>query len=286
MSDSPYIYDLTEDNFDAIVTRGSHDQPVLVDFWASWCQPCQMLMPVLAKLADEYQGRFVLAKLNTEENQSLAGQFGIRSIPNVKLFVNGEEIDEFSGALPESAIREFLEKYMPRESDSQVEAALQAYASGDPQTAVDMLEQARQSDPGNLRILLAMAQIHAASGDLAAAKAMLDALPATEQEKQEVVTLRNQLLFAAGAPGDTERAEFEKRLAENEHDSEARYGLAMAQAQVGDYASAIEHLLGVMAEDRNYDDGAAREALLKLFDMLGDDPLVAQARRRLFNLMH
>jgi len=286
MSDSPYIYDLTEDNFDAIVTRGSHDQPVLVDFWASWCQPCQMLMPVLAKLADEYQGRFVLAKLNTEENQSLAGQFGIRSIPNVKLFVNGEEIDEFSGALPESAIREFLEKHMPRESDSQVEAALQAYASGDPQTAVDMLEQARQSDPGNLRILLAMAQIHAASGDLAAAKAMLDALPATEQEKQEVVTLRNQLLFAAGAPGDTERAEFEKRLAENEHDSEARYGLAMAQAQVGDYASAIEHLLGVMAEDRNYDDGAAREALLKLFDMLGDDPLVAQARRRLFNLMH
>ena len=286
MSDSPYIYDLTEDNFDAIVTRGSHDQPVLVDFWASWCQPCQMLMPVLAKLADEYQGRFVLAKLNTEENQSLAGQFGIRSIPNVKLFVNGEEIDEFSGALPESAIREFLEKYMPRESDSQVEAALQAYASGDPQTAVDMLEQARQSDPGNLRILLAMAQIHAASGDLAAAKAMLDALPATEQEKQEVVTLRNQLLFAAGAPGDTERAEFEKRLAENEHDSEARYGLAMAQAQAGDYASAIEHLLGVMAEDRNYDDGAAREALLKLFDMLGDDPLVAQARRRLFNLMH
>jgi len=286
MSDSPYIYDLTEDNFDAIVTRGSHDQPVLVDFWASWCQPCQMLMPVLAKLADEYQGRFVLAKLNTEENQSLAGQFGIRSIPNVKLFVNGEEIDEFSGALPESAIREFLEKHMPRESDSQVEAALQAYASGDPQTAVDMLEQARQSDPGNLRILLAMAQIHAASGDLAAAKAMLDALPATEQEKQEVVTLRNQLLFAAGAPGDTERAEFEKRLAENEHDSEARYGLAMAQAQAGDYASAIEHLLGVMAEDRNYDDGAAREALLKLFDMLGDDPLVAQARRRLFNLMH
>jgi len=134
--------------------------------------------------------------------------------------------------------------------------------------------------------LLAMAQIHAASGDLAAAKAMLDALPATEQEKQEVVTLRNQLLFAAGAPGDTERAEFEKRLAENEHDSEARYGLAMAQAQAGDYASAIEHLLGVMAEDRNYDDGAAREALLKLFDMLGDDPLVAQARRRLFNLMH
>lgn len=286
MSDSPYIYDLTEDNFDAIVTRGSHDQPVLVDFWASWCQPCQMLMPVLAKLADEYQGRFHLAKLNTEENQALAGQFGIRSIPNVKLFVNGQEVDEFAGALPESEIREFLEKHLPRESDSHVEAALQAYASGDPGTAVNMLEQARQSDPDNSRILLAMAQIHAASGDLEAGQAILDSLPAAEQEQPEVVTLRNQLMFAAGAPGDDERAEFEQRLAENGNDSEARYGLAMSQAQAGDYASAIEHLLGVMAKDRNYNDGAAREALLRLFDMLGDDPLVAQARRRLFNLMH
>lgn len=286
MSDSPYIQDLTEDNFDAIVTQGSHDQPVLVDFWASWCQPCQMLMPVLAKLADEYQGRFILAKLNTEENQSLAGQFGIRSIPNVKLFVNGQEVDEFAGALPESSIREFLEKHLPRESDNHIEAALQTYASGDPQAAVDMLEQARQSDPENSRILLAMAQIHAASGDFEAAQAILDALPVDEQEKQEVVTLSNQLLFARGAPGDRERAEFEKRIAENENDSEARYGLAMAQAQAGDYASAIEHLLGVMARDNNYKDGAAREALLKLFDMLGDDPMVAQARRRLFNMMH
>ncbi len=286
MTDSPFIHDLTEDNFDAIVIQGSHDQPVLVDFWASWCQPCQMLMPVLAKLADEYQGQFILAKLNTEENQTLAGQFGIRSIPNVKLFVDGREVDEFSGALPESAIREFLEKHLPRESDNHLEAALAAYAAGDPNAALEMLEQTQQSDPANTRIPLAMAQIHAASGDPEAAQAALDSLPDAEQDNPEVAALRNQLLFARDAPDASEKAQLEQRLAEDENDHEARYALAMAQVQSADYASAFENLFGIMGRDRDFNDGAARAALLRLFDMLGDDPLVGQARRRLFNMMH
>lgn len=286
MSDSPHIFDATESNFEQIVIQGSQQRPVLVDFWASWCQPCQMLMPTLAKLAQEYEGRFALAKLNTEENQSIAMQFGIRSIPNVKLFVNGEEVDEFSGALPESAIRAFLDKHIPRESDNQVEAALQAFADGDSASALSLLEQARASDTGNTRITLAMAQIHAASGDHTAAEELLDSLPPEEQESPEVSTMRSQLLFSKDAPKGGELQDLQARIKSDPKDSEARYKLAMAQIQSGDHATAIDQLLALMASDRDYSQGAARQALLRLFDMLGDDPLVAQARRRLFNLMH
>ncbi len=200
MNHSPYIFDVTNENFDEIVIQGSQERPVLVDFWASWCQPCQMLMPLLAGLADEYQGRFILAKLNTEENQTLASQYGIRSIPNVKLFMNGQAVDEFAGALPESAIREFLDKHLPRESDKGVEAALQAYASGDTDTALSQLQEARAADPGNPRITLAIAQIQAAEGHPDEAEATLDTLPPAEQEQAEVGRLRNQLFFLRDSP--------------------------------------------------------------------------------------
>lgn len=286
MSESPHIIEITAENFEQIVIRGSFEQPVLVDFWATWCQPCQILMPLLAKLADEYQGRFVLAKLNTEENQALAAQFGIRSIPNVKLFVNGQEVDEFAGALPESSIREFLEKHLPRESDSTVEAALQRYASGDAEGALKLLAEAQAADPGNTRIVLAIAQINAAVGNAEAAESALDALPLDEQENPEVKALRSRLFFAKDIPADDEVEGLKERLSRNENDSEARYKLAVALLQAQHFEPAIDQLLILMAKDRQFNDGAAHKALLKTFDMLGDDPLVTQARRRLFNMMH
>ena len=157
MADSPFIYEIDETNYEQIVIQGSHQVPVLVDFWASWCQPCQMLMPVLAKMADEFQGRFILAKINTEEQQALAGQFGIRSIPTVKLFLQGAEIDEFAGALPETEIRAFLDRHLPRESDGAVAAAEQLCAAGDVQGALDALAPAQATDPDNPRVLTVLA---------------------------------------------------------------------------------------------------------------------------------
>lgn len=286
MNESPYITEVNADNFEQIVIQGSHERPVLVDFWASWCQPCQLLMPVLAQLADEYQGKFVLAKLNTEENQPLAGQYGIRSIPNVKLFIGGKEVDEFAGALPESAIREFLDKHLPRESDSRVDAALQAFTTGHTADALEMLTQAHSADPDNARITIAIAQVNAASGDIGAAESALDSLPPAEQENPEVVSLRNQLFFQRDAPTPGEVEELQQRVASDGNDSDARYRLAIARIQQQQYEQAIELLLALMAVDRTFKDDAARKALLRLFDMLGEDPLVAQARRRLFNMMH
>ncbi len=285
MSDSPYIIEINESNFEQVVIQGSRQQPVLVDFWASWCQPCQMLMPLLARLAEEYQGRFILAKLNTEENQALATQFGIRSIPNVKLFVDGREVDEFAGALPEASIREFLDKHLPRASDDTVAQAMQAWTAGDAEGALAALAQARQEDPGNPRVPLAMARIQAGMGDIEAAEATLDGLPA-DHDDSEAAQLRSQLFFAKDAPAPEEIPGLMTRLQQDENDSEARYRLAMGQIMSQDYPAAVEQLLTLMRKDRGYKDEAPRKALLKLFDLLGDDPLVAQARRQLFNMMH
>ena len=149
MSNSPHIFDVTAENFQQIVVNGSFEAPVLVDFWAEWCQPCKMLMPLLAKLAEEYGGKFILAKINTEEQQALAGQFGIRSIPTVKLFLQGAEIDEFAGALPETEIRAFLDRHLPRESDGVASADEQLSAAGDEQGALDALAPAQAADPDN-----------------------------------------------------------------------------------------------------------------------------------------
>jgi putative thioredoxin len=286
MSDSPYIIEINENNFEQVVIQGSRQQPVLVDFWASWCQPCKMLMPVLAQLAEAYQGRFILAKLNTEENQALATQFGIRSIPNVKLFIDGQEVDEFAGALPENAIREFLDKHLPRASDAHIEQAMQAWADGDADAALEALREAHSTDPDNPRVPVAMARIQVARGDIAEAQATLDTLPAAEQMRDEVRRLRSELELAKEAPRPDEIPALRERLANDEDDSEARYQLALGQIAAQDHAAAVDNLLTLMRKDRHYRDDAARKTLLQLFELLGDDPLVAQARRQLFNMMH
>ena len=285
MADSPYVFEIDETNYDQIVIQGSKQVPVLVDFWASWCQPCRILMPLLAKLADEYQGRFVVAKINTEEQQAIAAQFGIRSIPTVKLFRDGQAVDEFAGALPEAEIRAFLERHLPRASDGRVAEAEQRLHAGDRDAALALLAQAQQEDPGNPRMLMAMAQIQAADGDFEAAEQTLLQLPADEQAKPEVRRLLGQLFFGRIAAQDSHEA-ITARLAEAPDDSTARYRLAAHQLGIGETDAAAENFLAIMQRDRKFGDDAARSALLKLFDMLGDDPSVNRYRARMFNLLH
>jgi putative thioredoxin len=285
MSESSYIVEITPENF-AQVIQASERVPILVDFWADWCQPCKALMPVLAKLADEYQGRFYLAKLNTEQHQDLAAQFGIRSIPNCKLFINGQMVDEFSGALPESAVREFLDKHLPRPSDGLVEQARQALLDGDADTALALLQQAKGTDPDNIRIDITIAQTHAAAGDAAAAMAVLDALPTEQQNDPEVQALRGHLHFEAEAAGLPDPATLAKRLAADEHDSEARYQMAIHQVLQRDFEGALQILLELMRDDRGFNDDAARKTMLKIFDLLGEDPLATRYRSKMFTLLH
>jgi len=285
MSDSPYIVDVTRENFQQVM-EASFKVPVLIDFWASWCQPCQVLMPILARLAGEYGGKFVLGKLNTEQQQEIAARFGIRSIPNVKLFRDGQLVDEFLGALPERAVREFLDRHLGRESDAEVEQARKLLLAGDSDGAIALLTTAREADPENPRIALLLAEAQAALNDVAAAAATLDGLPASEQGKPEVVALRNFLYFAgelAQAPAATE---LEARLAANSGDHEALHQLALRKVVERDYDSAVELLLQLMQKDRGFGDDAGRRGLLKVFELLGSDPRVSRYRSRMANLLH
>jgi putative thioredoxin len=285
MADSPFIIDVTRENFQQVM-EASFEAPVLLDFWAGWCQPCQVLMPVLARLAEEYQGEFLLGKLNTEEQQEIAAHFGIRSIPTVKLFRDGQPVDEFMGALPEQAVRAFLDRHLPREKDTRVTTALEQLAAGDTDGAIAMLKEALQADPGNLRVSLVLAEAQAAAGDIAAAEATLDGLPASELDKPEVASLRSRLYFAgqvAQAPG---AAELEVALEADPADHQARFHLALRRVVEQDYETAMELLLQLMQQDRSFGDDAGRRGLLKVFELLGDDPRVSQYRRRMASLLY
>ena len=285
MAESSYIIDVTRENYPQLM-EASFKVPVLIDFWASWCQPCQVLMPILAKLADEYQGKFLLGKLNTEEEQEIAAHFGIRSIPNVKLFRDGQPVDEFLGALPEKAVREFIDRHVGRESDQQVARALEQLASGNAAGAIVLLDEARAEDPDNPRITLALAQAQAVAGEIETAEATLDSLPADQRDTPEVYALRSHLYFEGQVAGAPAAGELEARLESDPADNEARFQLALRRVVERDYETAMELLLQLMQKDRAYGEDAGRLGLLKVFELLGDDPRVGQYRRRMASLLH
>ena len=287
MANSPYLVAVTAQNFQEVVLEGSYDRPVLVDFWADWCAPCRALMPILAKLADEYGGRLLVAKLNTEEGQALAAQFGIRSLPTVQLFKDGRPVDQFMGALPEAQIRAFLEPHLPRESDSLLDGITDRLMLGDLAGAQAELDQARAKDPNNPRLFLAEVQIKAAGGDTLGAEALLDQVPIDLAKDPEVLALRGQLHFANLVATAPPEAELAARLAANPKDSEASYLLAAWQAVNGNLEAALARLLALLKRDRTYGDDAARKAMILIFDLLGGaGPLVSAYRAKMLSALY
>ncbi len=290
MSDSPYIIEVTEENFQSVILDGSMQQPVLIDFWASWCQPCQALMPLLAKLADEYQGKFILAKINTEEQQAIAAQFQIRSIPAVKLVYQGKLVDEFAGALPESEVRAFLDKHIPQEKSEADNALEQAHAllmQGESDQAAVLIQQVLEAEPSNPQAILAFAKLKATLGDMSAATEALDSLPKEEQDKPEVAAMRAQMLFDHVASEAPAIEDLNAMLLADEKNSEARFQLAAQLVMQGQLETALEHLLVLMRSDREYGDDAARKAMIQVFDILGGDhPITKTYRTRMFNYLY
>jgi len=287
MSESPYIHNVGMQNFQNLVLEKSLEKPVLVDFWADWCQPCQNLAPILEKLAKEYAGQFEVAKVNADEERELAAHFGIKSLPTMKLFFQGQLVDERTGLAQEAEIRAMLDQHIVSETEQYLQAAQQAYAQGQTQQALDLLNHALQTDPENATLKVQMAELVYAQGETDSAVSLLDSLDEEGAKLDAAIRLRAEINLAAELAELPPLKELEQRLAENPGDLEALLQKSRHLAAGNQYDEAMECLLEVMRIDREYEDDAGRKSLLALFDLLGGEhPSVQKYRRKLFTMLH
>ncbi len=289
MADSPFIVDVTRENFESVILHGSMQGPVLVDFWADWCEPCKSLMPILAKLAEEYQGGFTLAKVDTEAEQEIAGQLGIRSLPTVKLIINGAVADEFTGALPESDVRAFLEKHIgaPAVPEGGLLETAQALAEqGQTEQALQMLREAQAAEPENGDIAIALGQMCMATGNYDDARQCLSILSEADAKKPEAVKLKGVLALSDADDSSRDEQSLMADLEKDKGNSEAAYLLGVKQALRGDTDSAVTTLLNLMMRDREYGDDAARKTAISLFESMGEDPQVSRYRRKMASMLN
>jgi len=281
MTVSPFIADVTQNSFESEVVARSRTTPVLVDFWAAWCGPCKMLMPVLTRLAGEYRGKFFLAKVNSDREQALASQFGVRSLPTVKLFRNGQVVDEFMGVQPEKTIRALLDRHIPRESDARIQDAAQAVRAGRHDEALAILQQAMAGDPDNDRVKLELARLFLHLGRNDDADRTLAALSSETRDGADAVALRVRLEFARVVQTARAPDQLLQAVQANPKDSAARYELAAHLVVRQQLEAALDQLLDIVRTDRKWNHDAARKAMISIFNLLGNGETVNEYRRKL-----
>lgn len=300
------MIDVTVENFETEVVAASMNVPVLVDFWAPWCGPCKTLGPVLEKLEVEYAGRFTLAKIDSDQEQQLAAMFGIRSIPTCVLMMNGQPVDGFMGAQPESQLRAFLDKHLPSaealQAEAQEEQAQEALAEGDTEGALEKLQQAVAADPANddarfdyVRLLLQLGH----EDDAKVAFAPVIAKADTSRRLGALKMWMDALDFVATSPeGTRAQAEFDAKIAANKRDFDARYARARWLMARQRWTDAMDELLEILMRDKGWNDEAARKTYVAVLEIIEppkakvadgqippEDPVVATYRRRLSSVV-
>jgi putative thioredoxin len=284
MNPSAHVFDATLATFEADVLQASMQQPVLVDFWATWCGPCKTLGPILEKLAADFAGGFRLAKVDVDQEQQLAGYFQIKSVPTVMLVKDGQIVDGFPGALPEGQLREFLKHHgvEPRAGEDLPEVDA---APVDPHAEVVRLRAAVAAEPAkdDLKLDLALALLQ--TGAAAEAEKLLDALPANLGSDDRAVKARARLGFAALLPDAPPRATLEAAIQADPADLRARHLLGARLLVEGDSPGALEQFLEMLRRDRNFAEGLPRKALIDAFRVIEDADLVSAYRRRMSSLL-
>lgn len=288
MSNFPFVVDIQDaGHFEQQVIEASKQQPVLVDFWAPWCQPCQVLIPLLVSLAEEYQGAFIMAKVNADEHQELVAATGVRNLPTVKLYKDGVVVDEFMGAKAESELRTFLDAHINNATTDQLNEALALSEAGNYEQATIMLKELNQAEPSNTDIHLGIAKVYLQSGDYDNCQAVLKALPANIQVGEKAKKLQTELDLAQAVSNAPETDELLVQLADDADNHELRVQLANQYIVSHQYEQALEALMYILQKDMNFQEGEAKTAMLKIFEILGpQEPLTRQYRTKLATLMH
>ena len=283
--------DVSQADFEEQVIKASFKQPVVIDFWAPWCEPCKSLKPILEKLAEEYGDKFLLAKVNSDENQELSAQYAVRSIPLVKAMVNGQMVDEFTGALPEGEVRKWLERNLPSPVEEMRMAARQFLKTGDVAGALNQLASASALEPGNEWVRVDAAEIMLAHDELDEGTRLLDSLKMPEVVKDaRVLKLHAQIKLAQMiADGDDEHS-LTVAVTANPNDFEVRLKLASGMIAMQRYDEGMDQLLEIVQRDRKFQDDIGRKTLLEVLNLLGGQEghieLVTEYRRKLSSVMN
>ena len=285
METDAYVFDASLASFEQEVILKSKEVPVLVDFWASWCGPCKSLGPILEKLAAEFAGGFLLAKVDVDKEQQLAGYFQVKSIPTVMLVKGGEIIDGFPGALPEGQLREFLKHHgvEPRVAPEPAEAP--AAPETDPHAEVMRLRAAAQAEPEKDELKLDLALALLASGNASEAEKLLDALPANLAADDRAQLAKTRLGFAALLKDAPPRPPLEAAIAADPGDLRARHLLGVRLLLEGESEAGLQQFLEMLKRDRSYQDQLARKTLIDAFKIIEDPELVGNYRRKMASLL-
>jgi len=284
------VKDTTTANFRQDVLAESMNQPVLVDFWAPWCGPCKQLTPILEKVVRAAGGKVKLVKMNIDEHPQIAGQLGVQSIPAVFAFQRGQPVDGFMGALPESQLKDFIERLVgplgPGATEELLAQADQLVAAGDMGGAAELYAAVLSQEPENTAALAALVKLHVEVGDLEGAKRFLAMAPTAKANDPAIAGARAAVDLAeqAGSLGDT--AELQRRIEADPLDHQARFDLAIALNARGKREEAVNHLLEIVRRDRNWNDDGARKQLVQLFEAWGPmDEMTIAGRRKLSSLL-
>ncbi|HRD48164.1 MAG: thioredoxin [Candidatus Competibacter sp.] len=287
MTDSPYVFEVNQHNFASVVVENSQRAPVLVDFWADWCQPCKTLTPLLTKLAQEYRGGVILAKVNADAEQALAAHFQVRSLPTVMVVWQGQIVEQLVGLKPESAYRAVIDQLRAKPGDLILEQVETLWQQGRQKQAVELLGEALKQEPDSVELKVALAEKLLQLDRGEKARVLLQSLPAEEQNRQPASGLLARLQFADLAQGAPDLAQLEIQVRAKPDDYAARRQLAARYVLAGDYEAALEQFMDILRRNPQFEEGAGRKGLIAMFEMLGNEnPLVITYRRRMFSLLH